>query len=132
VDTTIDTCKDIPEQIAETGKIDLTRKEINMQIGELFGLRINIHLQGSVLDAPEVMWAEPQLEPVYDAVRKYLEMDQRTTLLTQRLNVIGDLLAVLKDQLTNAHVRTLSLARLLPGTRLTIRRVNFLNGSLSS
>lgn len=78
-----------------------------MQIGELFGLRINIHLQGSVLDAPELMWSEPQLEPVYDAVRKYLEMDQRTTLLTQRLNVIGDLLAVLKDQLSNAHVSVL-------------------------
>ena len=48
-----------------------------MQIGELFILRINIHLQGSVLDAPELMWAEPQLEPVYVAVRSYLEMDQR-------------------------------------------------------
>lgn len=81
----------------------MTRKEINMQIGELFILRINIHLQGSVLDAPELMWAEPQLEPVYQAVRSYLEMDQRVELLTERLDVIADLLAVLKDQLTHTH-----------------------------
>ena len=74
-----------------------------MQIGELFILRINIHLQGSVLDAPELMWAEPQLEPTYQAVRSYLEMDQRVALLTERLNVIADLLAVLKDQLTHTH-----------------------------
>ena len=74
-----------------------------MQIGELFILRINIHLQGSVLDAPELMWAEPQLEPVYQAVRSYLEMDQRVELLTERLDVIADLLAVLKDQLTHTH-----------------------------
>lgn len=74
-----------------------------MQIGELFILRINIHLQGSVLDAPELMWAEPQLEPVYQAVRSYLEMDQRVGLLTERLDVIADLLAVLKDQLTHTH-----------------------------
>lgn len=103
VDNTIETCKDIPTQIALTGKIALTSKEINMQIGELFILRINIHLNGSVLDTPELFWVEPQLEPVYQAVRSYLEMDQRVSLLTERLDVIADLLAVLKDQLSHGH-----------------------------
>lgn len=74
-----------------------------MQIGELFILRINIHLNGSVLDTPELFWVEPQLEPVYQAVRNYLEMDQRVNLLTERLDVIADLLAVLKDQLSHGH-----------------------------
>jgi uncharacterized Rmd1/YagE family protein len=103
VDNTIETCKDIPTQIATTGKIGLTRTQINMQIGELFILRINIHLNGSVLDTPELFWVEPQLEPVYQAVRSYLEMDQRVSLLTERLDVIADLLAVLKDQLSHGH-----------------------------
>ncbi|KAI9731243.1 MAG: hypothetical protein M1818_007868 [Claussenomyces sp. TS43310] len=103
VDNTIETCKDIPTQIALTGKIALTRTQINMQIGELFILRINIHLNGSVLDTPELFWVEPQLEPVYQAVRSYLEMDQRVSLLTERLSVIADLLAVLKDQLSHGH-----------------------------
>ncbi|KIH88295.1 hypothetical protein SPBR_06693 [Sporothrix brasiliensis 5110] len=101
--STIDTCKDIPTQIALTGTIALNRTEINMQIGELFILRINIHLNGSVLDTPELFWVEPQLEPVYQAVRSYLEMDQRVGLLTQRLDVIADLLAVLKEQLSHGH-----------------------------
>ncbi|KAL3419238.1 sporulation protein rmd1 [Phlyctema vagabunda] len=103
VDNTIETCKDIPTQIAMTGKIALTSKEINMQIGELFILRINIHLNGSVLDTPELFWVEPQLEPVYQAVRSYMEMDQRVSLLNERLDVIGDLLSVLKDQLSHGH-----------------------------
>lgn len=60
-----------------------------MQIGELFILRINLHLQGSVLDSPELMWAEPHLEPVYAAVRSYLEIEQRVGLLTERLDVIA-------------------------------------------
>ncbi|OIW33390.1 DUF155-domain-containing protein [Coniochaeta ligniaria NRRL 30616] len=101
--STIDTCKDIPTQIALTGKIALSRTQINMQIGELFILRINIHLNGSILDVPELFWVEPQLEPVYQAVRGYLEMDQRVNLLTGRLEVIADLLAVLKDQLSHGH-----------------------------
>src|SRR4051812_49784295 len=74
-----------------------------MQIGELFILRISIHLNGSVLDTPELFWVEPQLEPVYAAVRTYLEMDQRVSLLTERLAVIKDLLQVLKDQLSHGH-----------------------------
>ncbi|KAK4239619.1 hypothetical protein C8A03DRAFT_42772 [Achaetomium macrosporum] len=101
--STIDTCKDIPAQLALTGKIALTRSQINMQIGELFILRISIHLNGSVLDTPELFWVEPQLEPVYQAVRSYLEMDQRVGLLTERLDVIADLLAVLKEQLSHGH-----------------------------
>ncbi|CAD6444969.1 712b7608-c654-4e53-adc6-c2df83fb40b8 [Sclerotinia trifoliorum] len=103
VDNTIDQNKDIPTQIALTGTIALPRKQINMQIGELFILRINIHLNGSILDTPELFWAEPQLEPIYQAVRSYLEMDQRVKLLNERLDVIADLLAVLKDQLSHRH-----------------------------
>ena len=49
------------------------------------------------------MWAEPQLEPVYGAVRSYLEMDQRVGLLMERLDVLGDLLTVLKDQVRTSH-----------------------------
>lgn len=103
VSETITGTAPFPAQIAQTGSVNMSRRQINMQIGELFILRINIHLQGSVLDSPELMWAEPQLEPVYQAVRSYLEMDQRVSLLTERLDVIADLLAVLKDQLTHRH-----------------------------
>lgn len=103
MDSTIDACKDIPTEIALTGKIALSRKQIHMQIGELFILKLNIHLGGSILDTPELFWVEPQLEPVYQAVRKYLEMDSRVKVLTDRMDVIGDLLAMLKSELSHGH-----------------------------
>ena len=74
-----------------------------MQIGELFILRISVHLNGAVLDTPELFWVKPQLEPVYKAMRDYLEMDQRARLLTDRLDVIADLLAVLKDHRSHGN-----------------------------
>ncbi|KAH7412931.1 hypothetical protein BKA64DRAFT_593401 [Cadophora sp. MPI-SDFR-AT-0126] len=127
VDNTIETCKDIPTQIATTGKIALNRKQINMQIGELFILRINIHLNGSVLDTPELFWVEPQLEPVYQAVRSYLEMDQRVSLLTERLDVIADLLAVLKDQLSHGHGEMLEwIVIVLIAAEIAVAFVNIL------
>ena len=103
VTETIDATSPLPALIAQTGSVNLTRRQLNMQIGELFILRINIHLQGSVLDSPELMWAEPHLEPVYAAVRSYLEIGQRVGLLTERLEVIGDLLAVLREQGSRRH-----------------------------
>ncbi|KAI9826403.1 MAG: hypothetical protein M1832_000320 [Thelocarpon impressellum] len=127
VDNTIEATKDIPERIAQTGKVNLTRRQILMQVGELFILRINIHLQGSVLDSPELMWAEPQLDPVYQAVRSYLEMDQRVGLLTERLDVIADLLTVLKDQLTHTHGELLEwIVIILIAAEIVVAGVNIL------
>lgn len=103
VSDTIEDTSPLPALIAETGSVNLTRRQLNMKIGELFILRINIHLQGSVLDSPELMWAEPHLEPVYAAVRSYLEIGQRVELLTERLDVIADLLAVLREQGSRRH-----------------------------
>ncbi|KAH6849965.1 hypothetical protein B0I37DRAFT_370351 [Chaetomium sp. MPI-CAGE-AT-0009] len=125
--STIDTCKNIPAQLALTGKIALTRSEINMQIGELFILRIGVHLNGSVLDTPELFWVEPQLEPVYQAVRSYLEMDQRVGLLTERLDVIADLLAVLKEQLSHGHGEKLEwIVIVLIAAEIVVALVNIL------
>lgn len=103
VDNTIDATQDFPQEIALTGKINMNRKNIMKSIGELFILRININLHGSILDSPELMWAEPQLEPIYQAMRGYLEINQRVSLLNTRLEVISDLLQMLKEQLGHAH-----------------------------
>lgn len=107
VNETIDATKDTPQMIAETGRVNLKREEIMMAVGQLFILRININLQGSVLDSPELMWTEPQLEPIYTAARSYLEINQRVALLNQRVEVIGDLLSMLKEQITHTHDESL-------------------------
>lgn len=103
VDNTIEDTQDFPQEVAMTGKIDMSRKSIMMSIGELFILRINVNLHGSILDSPELMWSEPHLEPIYQATRGYLEINQRVSLLNTRLEVISDLLQMLKEQLGHAH-----------------------------
>lgn len=52
ISSTIEQTKDIPKTLSETGKIGLPRSEIMKQIGNLFILRININLVGSILDSP--------------------------------------------------------------------------------
>ncbi|CAG8717305.1 17363_t:CDS:2, partial [Acaulospora morrowiae] len=57
----------------------------------------------NVLDTPEIFWSEPAYEPLYTAIRGYLEISRRVELLNQRVAVISDLLDMLKEHLTSSH-----------------------------
>ncbi|KAH9849604.1 DUF155-domain-containing protein [Lenzites betulinus] len=107
ISATIEETKDIPEIISETGKIDMSHKEIMRKIGELFLLRANINSVGSVLDSPEVFWTYPDLQPLYDAARSYLEIPQRIDLLNARVEVLQDMLQLLKETVTSRHAERL-------------------------
>ncbi|CEH14293.1 Uncharacterized conserved protein [Ceraceosorus bombacis] len=109
IENTIDTTKDIPQSIADSGKIGMPPGEIMKQIGHLFILRMNIHLVGSIVDSPEIFWAQPDLEPLYSAARSYLEIPQRIDLLNARVEVLQDMLQLLKDQVTSSHSEWLEI-----------------------
>ncbi|KAL5514340.1 hypothetical protein ACEPAG_2428 [Sanghuangporus baumii] len=103
ISSNIEHTKDVPELISETGKVGMPHKEIMQQIGELFLLRMNINLVGSVLDVPEVFWSYPDLQPLYEAARSYLEIPQRVNLLNTRVEVLQDMLQLLKESVTSKH-----------------------------
>ena len=125
VANTIDDTEDIPQEIASSGTVSMSKEDIMKSIGELFILRININLHGSVLDSPEIMWSEPQLEPIYQATRGYLEINQRVALLNQRLEVISDLLQMLKEQLGHSHEEYLEfIVIVLVGVEVLISGIN--------
>ncbi|ODV60872.1 Rmd1p, partial [Ascoidea rubescens DSM 1968] len=113
LDLTIQQTQNIPNEIAKNGYLKkknfMSKNDIMKKIGELFILRININLHGAVLDNPEIMWTKPQLDPIYQATRGYLEINQRVNLLNQRLEVINDLLQMLKEQLSHSHEEYLEL-----------------------
>lgn len=133
VDNTIEDTQDIPQEIASSGKVSMGKEDIMKSIGELFILRININLHGSVLDSPEIMWSEPQLEPIYQATRGYLEINQRVALLNQRLEVVSDLLQMLKEQLGHSHEEYLEfIVILLVGVEVIISVVNIAADILAS
>ncbi|KAI8881771.1 DUF155-domain-containing protein [Backusella circina FSU 941] len=103
IDDTINETKYIPQVMAESGNIHMSRTAITKKIGQLFIMRINVNLVSNILDTPEIFWSEPTLEPLYSAIRGYLEISQRVELLNQRVEVISDLLEMLKDHLNSSH-----------------------------
>ncbi|KAI8644022.1 hypothetical protein BD408DRAFT_450927 [Parasitella parasitica] len=94
----------LKSKMAETGRLGKTRAEITKINGQLFTLRMNVNLVSNVLDTPEIFWSEPALQPMYTAIREYLEIPQRAQILNDRLRVISDLLSMLRDHLTNFGV----------------------------
>ncbi|TFK71887.1 DUF155-domain-containing protein [Pluteus cervinus] len=107
ISSTIEETKDIPEVISETGKIGMPHKEIMQKIGHLFLLRTNINSVGSVLDSPEVHGCYPDLQPLYDAARSYLEIPQRINLLNTRVEILQDMLQLLKESVSSKHAERL-------------------------
>ncbi|THH19660.1 hypothetical protein EW146_g1567 [Bondarzewia mesenterica] len=103
ISATIEETKEYPEIISETGKIGMPHKEIMKKMGEVFLLRSNIASVGSVLDSPEVFWTYPDLQPLYDAARSYLELPQRINLLNTRVEVLQDMLQLLKESVSSRH-----------------------------
>ncbi|KAG0166613.1 hypothetical protein DFQ30_006974 [Apophysomyces sp. BC1015] len=103
IEDTINETKYIPQVMAESGNIHMSRTAITKKIGQLFIMRINVNLVSNILDTPEIFWSEPALEPLYSAIRSYLEISQRVELLNQRVEVISDLLEMLKDHLNSSH-----------------------------
>ncbi|KAI8967277.1 hypothetical protein BDF20DRAFT_917745 [Mycotypha africana] len=104
MDKTIEDTKHLPKEMAETGRLGKTRTEITKINGQLFNLRMNVNLVSNVLDTPEIFWSEPALQPMYSAIRDYLEIPQRAKILNDRLKVISDLLSMLREHLTNFGV----------------------------
>lgn len=95
--------KYIPEDLAEKGKIPLSRKEIRKKMGELFIERNSITLHVDVLDVPEFFWEYPELDSIYRMSASYLEIDSRIEVLNQRLNVVHELFQMLGNELNHQH-----------------------------
>ncbi|KAJ1671888.1 sporulation protein rmd1 [Coemansia sp. RSA 1836] len=103
VDETIEATRHIPQRMAESGTVEMTRKGLIRKIGQLFIMRVNVNLVSNILDTPEIFWSEPALQPLYAAIREYLEIPQRVEIMNHRVSVISDLLDMLNGHLNGMH-----------------------------
>lgn len=96
---TLELTSHIPRELASSGELKLKRIEALKLTGRLFKLRVDVNLTSNVLDTPELFWSEASLKALYDAIREYLEIDQRVENLNERLAVGNDLLEVIHDHI---------------------------------
>ena len=99
---TLELTSHIPKELAQTGELRVSRRGALRMSGHLFKLRVDVNLTSDVLDTPDLFWNEASLQALYDAIRTYLEIDERAQTLNERLAVANELLEVIHEHLSNA------------------------------
>jgi len=95
IQESIETNSLIPKELARTGKISLSKKEISKKMGELFLVKSQINLHYDLLDTPEFIWEYPEYEHYYEKTTKYLDINSRLEVLNKKVEVIHELLDML-------------------------------------
>jgi uncharacterized Rmd1/YagE family protein len=94
----------LPKKLALTGTLGLKRTQLLKKTGKLFKLRVDVNLSNSILDTPDFFWdLEPALHPLYNAVREYLEIDQRVQVLNDRCKVFLEFLDIISDSINEKN-----------------------------
>jgi len=103
VSNLIDKTTPIQRELASTGSVSLSKKEISKQIGILFNEKYSINLHSDILDTPEFFWRRPSYEPLYIMTVEFQDIQIRQTILNNRLNMIHELYSILSNDLNYKH-----------------------------
>lgn len=113
IKNTIKKNSQLPEELAKTGKILLSRKAISQRMGEIFIEMSSVNLNSSYLDVPEYFWRYPNLENYYTMTEQFLDITRRVAALNQRLDVLHQFFDMLTGQLQFQHSSLLEIIIIL-------------------
>lgn len=99
----------IQKELARTGRISWSQKEISKKIGKLFSERFSVSLHSDILDTPEFFWRRPSYEPFYLKAAEFQDISVRHGILNNRLDIIHELYSVLSNELQNRHSSSLEI-----------------------
>ena len=93
--------KQIPLDLAETGRIKKSKKEIAKLQGELYLKKSKMIFEYSILDKPEFFWVYPEYDDFYTKTIEYLELNQRIEILSKKFSTIDEILNILSGELNH-------------------------------
>lgn len=108
--TVIENTRHLPEQLAASGQITASQRDVTRLMGRLFLDRYRYHLSGDLLVAPPFFWDNEQYLPCYYRIERYLEIRERGDVLNKRVEVVQELYKLLGDEISNQNSMALELA----------------------
>ncbi|MBN9543605.1 MAG: RMD1 family protein [Alphaproteobacteria bacterium] len=113
VSKSIEKTRPLSHELAQKGKVSLSRKALAKQIGALFGERNSINLDNDILDLPEFFWRRPKYESYYQMASSYLDINTRLDILNRRLDSIHEVYDILSNELNHLHSSRLEMVIIL-------------------
>lgn len=105
----LENTKPIQQELAEKGRVSLSKSEISKQIGVLFSSRYSVNMHSDVLDTPEFFWRRPRYEPVYLMTVEFQDIRTRQEILNNHLNLIQELYNMLSSDLNHKQSSRLEM-----------------------
>lgn len=93
----------ISKDLANKGKVRLSRRKLAQLRGVLFETSSDITLHFNLLDTPEFFWDYPELEPEYQQLSKYLDLLPRIEIMNKKLGTIHEMLDMLVAEQYHKH-----------------------------
>lgn len=109
VNQILENASPIQQELAKTGSVSLSKKEISKLIGNLFNERYSINLHSDILDTPEFFWRRPSYEPLYIKTTEFHDILVRQGIMNHRLNIIQELYNILSNELNYKHSARLEI-----------------------
>lgn len=101
--STVERTRSLPAKLAKDGTIHLSKKEISRLMGHIYLDRHSVNLHLELLDFPDFFWEHADLEPAYQMIAAYVDMEDRVKVLNQRLQVLQELTLMLTSELNSQH-----------------------------
>lgn len=103
IQKTIDSNSPIPNELARSGKISLSRRAISKRLGQIFIERSSVNLKSEYFDVPEYFWRYSNLESYYVMTEKFLDIPKRVASLNHKLDVLHEIFDMLNNQLQHRY-----------------------------
>lgn len=100
VDRTIETVKDLPDEVEKEGKVGKRRQDILKVMGRLHKLSFNLYLVSNILGEPEFIWEYSSFSSLYETCVRYMDIKVRADLLNKRCDIIHGILEILSENIT--------------------------------
>lgn len=108
VDRLLGATEALPREIAKTGSLRMSSRDINRRIGQILQVRSDANLQYGLLDTPEFFWDLEASQNAYSSVARYLQVGRRTRVLNERLEVLKELFDLLREAKSSAYSHNVS------------------------
>lgn len=89
----------LANDLANSGTIPLSTKEISKRIGEIFSVRNLVNLSSEYLEMPEYFWEHSDIENYYKMSEKFLDLQRRVAALNQKTDLLHEFLNMMNNQL---------------------------------
>ena len=98
------------QSLSHTGRMLVSRREIQQIIGEILGAKSELNLISNFLYHPKYFWQHPTLEEHFTMLERYLHIQRRVHAINHQLDTLNEIFEMFDSYLNNRHGNRLEIA----------------------